>query len=189
MAVQTESIVRPRHELSVGHIEAIWSQAQDQLVQEFYRAQGDANVPTIVRNLLPSDLNESNNIWAETVTATGSAYQDTQIAGQNIPDDTAICLFGLVDTSDPQAVTQLRITSGQGVRAIWDLFPIIGSSPTITGGLECRTMYAVTPIIITQNMNIKIEYYVRPFSPQVIRGTEIAILGLVAEKVGKNIQP
>lgn len=189
MAVQTESIVRPRHELSVGHIEAIWVQAQNQLVQEFYRAQGDANVPTVVRNLLPSDLNESNNIWAETVTATGSAYQDTQIAGQNIPDDTAICLFGLVDTSDPQAVTQLRITSGQGVRAIWDLFPIIGSSPTITGGLECRTMYAMTPIIITQNMNIKIEYYVRPFSPQVIRGVEIAILGLVAEKVGKNIQP
>jgi hypothetical protein len=189
MAVQTESIVRPRHELSVGHIEAIYTQAQDQLVNEFYRAQGDPNVPTIVRNLLPSDLNESNNIWAETVTATGSAYQDSQVAGQNIPDDTAIVMFGLIDTSDPQAVTQLRISSGQGVRAIWDLFPIIGSDPNLSGGVECRTMYAMTPIIITQNMNIKIEYYVRPSSPQVIRGAEIAILGLVAEKVGKNIQP
>ena len=189
MAVQTESIVRPRHELSVGHIEAIYSQAQEQLVQEFYRAQGDSNVPTVVRNLLPSDLNESNNIWAETVTASGSAYQDSQVAGQNIPDDKAIVMFGLIDTSDPQAVTQLRISSGQGVRAIWDLSSIIGSNPNISGGIECRTMYAMTPIIITQNINIKIEYYVRAFSPQVIRGVEIAILGLVAEKVGINIQP
>ena len=138
MAVQTESIVRPRHELSVGHIEAIYSQAQEQLVQEFYRAQGDSNVPTVVRNLLPSDLNESNNIWAETVTASGSSYQDSQVAGQNIPDDKAIVMFGLIDTSDPQAVTQLRISSGQGVRAIWELSSIIGSNPNISGGNTIR---------------------------------------------------
>ena len=69
------------------------------------------------------------------------------------------------------------------------MFPIIGSNPSISGDIICRTMYAMTPVIITRNINVKIEYYVRAFSPQVIRGAEIAILGLVVENAGINIQP
>jgi len=69
------------------------------------------------------------------------------------------------------------------------LFPIIGSNPSISGSIICRTMYAMTPVIITRNINVKFEYYVRAFSPQVIRGVEIAILGLVIENSGLNIQP
>ena len=85
-------------------------------------------------------------------------------------------------------MTQVRITSGQGVRAVWDLFPIIGANPNVSGSVICRTMYAMSPVIITRNINVKIEYYVRAFSPQVIRGVEIAIVGLVAETSGLNIQ-
>jgi len=188
MPLMTESVVRPANQLHIGHIEDIYNHAREALYSAHVSAQGgDGNY--IIRQLLPTDLNESNEVWAETVTAAGSSYQDSQIAGQNVPDGKTVCLYGLIDTSDPQAVTQLRVTSGQGVRAIWDLFPIIGSSHQISGEIGCRTMYALTPIIITQNINIKIEYYVRAFSPQTIRGVEIAILGLVIEASGGNIQP
>ena len=187
MPLLTESVVRPANQLHVGHIEDIYNEAREAVYSAHLQAMGgDGNY--IVRQLLPSDLNESNEVWAETVTASGSAYQNSAVADQTIPDDTTVCMYGLIDTSDPQAVTQLRVTSGQGVRAIWDLFPIIGSNPSISGDIICRTMYAMTPVIITRNINIKIEYYVRAFSPQVIRGAEIAILGLVVENQGVNIQ-
>jgi len=187
MPLLTESVVRPANQLHVGHIEDIYNQAREATYAAHVNAMGgDGNY--IVRQLLPSDLNETNEVWAETVTASGSAYQSSQIADQVIPDDTTVCLYGLIDTSDPQAVTQLRVTTGQGVRAIWDLFPIIGSDPGKSGSIICRTMYAMTPVIVTRNLNIKIEYYVREFSPQVIRGVEIAILGLVIENSGLNIQ-
>ena len=187
MPLLTESVVRPANQLHVGHIEDIYNEAREAVYSAHLQAMGgDGNY--IVRQLLPSDLNESNEVWAETVTASGSAYQNSAVADQIIPDDTTVCMYGLIDTSDPQAVTQLRVTSGQGVRAIWDLFPIIGSNPSISGDIICRTMYAMTPVIITRNINIKIEYYVRAFSPQVIRGAEIAILGLVVENQGVNIQ-
>ena len=187
MPLLTESVVRPANQLGIAHIDDIYNNAREAIYAAHISAMGgEGNY--IVRQLLPSDLNESNEVWAETVTASGSSYQDSQIAGQTIPDDTTVCLYGLIDTSDPQAVTQLRITSGQGVRAIWDLFPIIGSDPTVSGSVICRTMYAMTPVIITRNINVKIEYYVRAFSPQVIRGVEIAILGLVVENSGGNVQ-
>ena len=187
MPLLTESVVRPALQLHVGHIEDIYNQAREALYAAHLQSMGgEGNY--IVRQLLPSDLNESNEIWAETVSNTGNAYQNSQIAGQDIPDDTTVCLYGLVDTSDPQSVTQIRVTSGQGVRAIWDLFPIIGSDPNKSGSVICRTMYAMTPVIITRNMNVKIEYYVRASSPQVTRGVEIALLGLVVENSGLNVQ-
>jgi hypothetical protein len=182
MPLMTESVVRPANQLHIGHIEDIYNQAREALYSAHISAMGgEGNY--IIRQLLPTDLNESNEVWAETVSNTGSAYQDSQIAGQNVKDDKTVCLYGLIDTSDPQAVTQVRVTSGQGVRAIWDLFPIIGADPFKSGSIICRTMYAMTPVI-----NVKIEYYVRAFSPQVTRGVEIAILGLVIENSGLNVQ-
>jgi hypothetical protein len=188
MPLTTESVVRPANQLSIDHIDDLYNNAREALYSSHVRAMGgEGNY--VIRQLLPSDLNESNEVWAETVTASGSSYQNSQIAGQTIPDDTSVCLYGLIDTSDPQPITQVRITSGQGVRAIWDLFPIIGSDLTVSGDITHRTMYAMTPVIITRNINVKIEYYVRAFSPQVIRGAEIAIIGLVCENAGLNIQP
>ena len=139
MPLVTESVVRPANQLHVGHIEDIYNEAREAVYSAHLQAMGgDGNY--IVRQLLPSDLNESNEVWAETVTASGSAYQNSAVAYQIIPDDTTVCMYGLIDTSDPQAVTQLRVTSGQGVRAIWDLFPIIGSTPSISADIICRTM-------------------------------------------------
>ena len=199
MPLITESVVRPADQMSDGHIEDIYNNAREALYAAHINAQGgDGNY--LVRAMVPYDLGESggtagpastSNVWAETITTSGTAgFQDSKIASQNVPDNTTVCLYGLVDSTDGgQNVSQIRITSGQGVRAIWDLFPIIGSDPAVSGSVRCRTMYAMTPIIITRNMNILIEYFIRPSNPTLTRGVEIAILGLTCEGSGGNIQP
>jgi hypothetical protein len=199
MPLITESVVRPADQMSDGHIEDIYNGAREALYAAHVNAQGGDGA-YLVRATVPYDLGESGgtagpgstgNVWAETVTTSGTAgYQDSKIASQNVPDNTSVCLYGLVDSTDGgQNVSQIRITSGQGVRAIWDLFPIIGSDPAVSGSVRCRTMYAMTPIIITRNMNVQIEYFIRPSNPTITRGVEIALIGLTCEGSGGYIQP
>ena len=199
MPLITESVVRPADQLADSVIEDLYNNAREAVYAAHVRAQGgDGNY--LVRALNPYDLGETGtlvgpdstaNVWAETVTASGTAaFQDSKIASQNVPDNTTVVIYGLVDSTDGgQHVSQIRITSGQGVRAIWDLFPIIGSDPSVSGSVRCRTMYAMTPIIITRNLNVKIEYFIRPSNPSVTKGVEIAFLGLTCEGSGGNIQP
>ena len=199
MPLITESVVRPADQMSDGHIEDIYNHAREALYAAHVNAQGSDGA-YLIRALVPYDLGETGgtagpgstgNVWAETVTTSGTAgYQDSKIASQNVPDNTTVCLYGLVDSTEMgQNVSQIRITSGQGVRAIWDLFPIIGSDPAVSGSVRCRTMYAMTPIIITRNINVKIEYFIRPSNPSLTRGVEIALLGLTCEGSGGYIQP
>ena len=197
MPLLSESVVRPADQISDQQIEDIYNTTREALYASHIRSMGtDGNY--LIRALVPADLGEATtgpssttNIWAETVTTSGTAgFQDSKIASQNTPDDTSVALYGFVDsTVGGQNVSQIRITSGQGVRAIWDLFPIIGSDPDISGSTRCRTMYAMTPVVISRNMNIKIEYFIRPSNPTVTRGVEIAILGLTCESSGAYIQP
>jgi hypothetical protein len=197
MPLLTESVVRPADQISDGYIEDIYNNTREALYASHIRSMGtDGNY--LIRALVPADLGEATtgpaaaaNVWAETVTTSGTAgFQDSKIASQNVPDDTSVALYGLVDsTVGGQNVSQIRITSGQGVRAIWDLFPIIGSDPDISGSTRCRTMYAMTPIIISRNMNVLIEYFIRPSNPTITRGVEIALLGLTCESSGAYIQP
>jgi len=197
MPLVQESVVRPADQISDAHIEHIYNTTREALYASHVRSMGtDGNY--LIRALVPADLGEATtgpssttNIWAETVTTSGTAgFQDSKIASQNTPDDTSVALYGFVDsTVGGQNVSQIRITSGQGIRAIWDLFPIIGSDPDISGSTRCRTMYAMTPIIISRNLNVKIEYFIRPSNPTITRGVEIAILGLTCESSGAYIQP
>ena len=197
MPLITESVVRPADQMSDGHIEDIYNATREAVYASHVRSQGgDGNF--IIRATVPADLGEATtgptsttNVWAETVTASGTAgFQDSKIADQNIPDNTSVALYGFVDSTDGgQHVSQIRITTGQGVRAIWDLFPIIGSDPSVSGSVRCRTMYAMTPIIISRNLNIQIEYFIRPSNPSVTKGVEIALLGLTCEGSGGYIQP
>ena len=197
MPLLTESVVRPADQISDQQIEDIYNSTREALYASHIRSMGtDGNY--LIRALVPADLGEATtgpssttNIWAETVTTSGTAgFQDSKIASQNVPDDTSVALYGLVDsTVGGQNVSQIRITSGQGVRAIWDLFPIIGSDPDISGSTRCRTMYAMTPIVISRNMNITIEYFIRPSNPTITRGVEIALIGLTCEGSGAYIQP
>jgi hypothetical protein len=197
MPLITESVVRPADQMSDGHIEDIYNATREAVYASHVRSMGtDGNY--LIRATVPADLGEATtgpssttNVWAETVTASGTAgFQDSKIASQNVPDNTSVALYGFVDSSDGgQHVSQIRITTGQGVRAIWDLFPIIGSDPSVSGSVRCRTMYAMTPIIVSKNLNITIEYFIRPSNPSVTRGVEIALLGLTCEGSGGYIQP
>ena len=197
MPLLSESVVRPADQISDQQIEDIYNTTREALYASHIRSMGtDGNY--LIRALVPADLGEATtgpssatNIWAETVTTSGTAgFQDSKITGQNVPDDTSVALYGFVDsTVGGQNVSQIRITTGQGVRAVWDLFPIIGSDPDISGSTRCRTMYAMTPVVISRNMNIKIEYFIRPSNPTITRGVEIAILGLTCESSGAYIQP
>ena len=197
MPLITESVVRPADQMSDGHIEDIYNATREALYASHVRSQGtDGNY--LIRATVPADLGEattgpaaSANTWAETITASGTAaFQNSKIANQNVPDNTSVAIYGLVDSTDGgQHVSQIRITTGQGVRAIWDLFPIIGSDPSVSGSVRCRTMYAMTPIIISRNLNITIEYFIRPSNPSVTKGVEIALIGLTCEGSGGNIQP
>jgi len=197
MPLITESVVRPADQISDSAIEDIYNGAREALYAAHINAQGgDGNY--LIRALCPADLGEATtgpssttNVWAETISASGTAgFQDSKIASQNIPDNTTVIIYGVVDSTEMgQNVSQIRITSGQGVRAIWDLFPIIGSDPNVSGSVRCRTMYAMTPIIITRNINVKVEYFIRPSNPSLTRGVEIALLGLTCEGSGGNIQP
>ena len=197
MPLITESVVRPADQISDGHIEDIYNATREALYASHVRSQGgDGNY--LIRATVPADLGEATtgpasntNVWAETVTASGTAgFQNSKIASQNIPDNTSVALYGFVDSTEMgQHVSQIRITTGQGVRAIWDLFPIIGSDPSVSGSVRCRTMYAMTPIIISRNLNITIDYFIRPSNPSVTRGVEIALIGLTCEGSGAYIQP
>ena len=197
MPLVTESVVRPADQISDQQIEDIYNSTREALYASHIRSMGtDGNY--LIRALVPADLGEATtgpaataNTWAETVTTSGTAgFQDSKIADHNTPDDTSVALYGLVDSTDGgQNVSQIRITSGQGIRAVWDLFPIIGSDPAVSGSVRCRTMYAMTPIIISRNMNVTIEYFIRPSNPTLTRGVEIALIGLTCEGSGANIQP
>ena len=197
MPLLTESVVRPADQISDQQIEDIYNSTREALYASHIRSMGtDGNY--LIRALVPADLGEATTgpaatatTWAETVTTSGTAgFQDSKIADQNTPDDTSVAIYGLVDsTVGGQNVSQIRITTGQGVRAIWDLFPIIGSDPDISGSTRCRTMYAMTPVIVSRNMNIQIEYFIRPSNPTITRGVEIALIGLTCESSGAYIQP
>ena len=197
MPLITESVVRPADQMSDGHIEDIYNATREAVYASHVRSQGtDGNY--LIRATVPADLGEattgpaaSANTWAETISASGTAaFQGSKIASQNVPDNTSVALYGFVDSTDGgQHVSQIRITTGQGVRAIWDLFPIIGSDPSVSGSVRCRTMYAMTPIIISRNLNIQIEYFIRPSNPSVTKGVEIALIGLTCESSGSYIQP
>ena len=197
MPLVTESVVRPADQIADSQIEDIYNATREALYASHVRSMGtDGNY--LIRALVPADLGEATtgpssttNVWAETITTSGTAgFQDSKIASQNTPDDTSVALYGLVDSTDGgQNVSQIRITSGQGIRAVWDLFPLIGSDPAVSGSVRCRTMYAMTPIIISRNMNVTIEYFIRPSNPTLTRGVEIALIGLTCEGSGANIQP
>ena len=183
MSTQLESVLHPALFLSKSEILRRYETARAAVAKTFESLMG-SQMDMVIRALRPSDLAETNDIWAETVTAVANAYQDSQIADQNVPDDTAVCLYGLMDTSDPQMVTAVRVKAGQGLQVEWDLFPIIHNDSRP----EARTGYAATPLVITSGLNVTVSYYIRQASPQTISGVEIVLLGLVAEKKGKILE-
>lgn len=169
------SIFRAANSIPRERIDAKWLELEEVMAREYQKMAPGKDF--VIRNLQPQDFGETNNIWNETVTATQNAYENSIIASQNIPDNSLVGIIGLIDTSENQPVLAVRISGGNSRRAQWDLWCIVSDERT----LDARTGYAETPVLITQNLNVTIQYYVRASNPAAIQSAGIAFLGLVAE--------
>lgn len=180
------SILRPAWQLSKAEQKQIFDNAVALAVEELAGTLKGNNNKIDVRGLRPYDLGETNDTWAETVAgSTTGAWADSIIADQNIRDDTAIAIYGVYDLTLYQAVTGVRIKAASAIRVEWDLFPIL------TEGLrpEYRTGFAMSPMVLGPNLPITVQHYARAASPAVVKGIEVVLLGVVAERVGRTITP
>ena len=177
MPLTTQSVLRSGLYMDPVLVEDLIHLTIDQVGAKYQQDVGDEE--WIIRDLKPSDLGETNEVWAETITAAGNAYQNSQISSQSTADMKVIGIYGVLDLSYHQWVSAIRITGGAAVRAEWSLFPFLGA---LDSDLKARTGFAMTPIILGENTPIKVEYYVRAGWPQQIRGVELVLLGVTAEK-------
>ena len=178
------SVLRPYLELEKHQIQAIYDNAVALAVARVARDLKN-NDPINVRALRPYDLGETNDVWNETVAgSTTGAWADSIIADQAIRVDTAIAIYGVYDASEYQAVTGARLQQA-GTRLEWDFFPIL----TDDKRPEARKAYGMDPFVVGGGLNITIQYYTRPSTPSRTQSIEVIMLGIVAEKANRTINP
>jgi len=136
------------------------------------------------RAMLPSDLGETNEIWADQTGGSGNARENSIIAAQAVADDTWVGIYGLIDTSAAQYISYIEWSIGSGVRARWSVFDYWSEDTRI----EARTAYALNPIVITKSIAATIVYYIMG-AAGTSQSTHIAYLGWVVEKAGTIINP
>lgn len=136
------------------------------------------------RALLPSDLGETNELWGHITGSSGNVWENSLINNQQIADDTWVAIYGLIDTSQGPFISAIRWFIGSGMRQWWAVDDYFSDDRS----LLARTAYAESPIVITPRQFLTIEYYVRGVGGT-NQSVQIAYLGWVVEKKGKNIQP
>ena len=144
-------------------------------------ARGDMKgADLIVRDLLPTDLAETNNIWADATGATVNVFENSMIATQAIANERFVGIYGVLDTSTIQAVSVMRWTVAGAIVAIWSLQNLLSEDASI----KARTGFVMTPLVVRQNQQVTREDYVRVYSSS----TEIALLGITVEKSGRTMK-
>lgn len=128
-----------------------------------------------VRDLLPSDLGLTNDVWYETTGATANQWENSDVADKEIADNTFVCIWGLTVLSDEPSVSAVKLKVSNAVKAIWALDKLVPR--------DVKVGIADSPIIITQNMKVTIQHYVKTANA----GIEIAFDGCVVEKEGLKI--
>ena len=181
----TNSVLIPAGDMPPDERFRLITATRDEAVLAARRSLGSRKLTA--RQLVGSDFALTPQGWAETVTATQNAYQNSAIASAAIADETFIGVYG-VHVAGPDSVSGLRWTVGGRRVAQWDMQAVLADDIAIQQR-ENRTMFAMSPIIITQNITITIEHYVRGGSAVGIRGVELVYLGIVIEPHGRTIQP
>ena len=176
----TESVLRSARLLSDEEIRKRYRFTVEQTVKAARETLGPG-VKITTRDLLATDLAETNNIWSGQTGSTASAFENSIIANQAIANEAFVGLYGVLNLSTVNSVSHNRITVGGKKVAQWSLFQIIGGDES--GDVRVRTGIAGAPIIISQNITVLIENYVRVAT----EGYELVYLGVVAEKAGKTI--
>ncbi len=178
MSVAINSILVPITTVPTSKIDSIREAVIAKLIElamEALKLPDDGKL--ITRDLEPSDLGLTNEVWYETTGATANTWENSDIASKTIADERLVAITGVVDASEGTPVSALRFTVGSSKVAQWNL-------DRISKTLE-REGVTLSPIIITPNQVVTIEHYVKVAGS----GTEIGFVGVVCEKVGKTLKP
>jgi hypothetical protein len=159
----------PLEELStirVAALNTLIAEAQTQL----------PGLTLVVRDLMPSVLGLSNEVWYETTGSSANTWENSSIASKTIADQTFVCIWGITILGDEPSVSALRFTIGHAKVAMWNLEKLFT--------MEHKAAVTLSPLIITQNVEITIERYVKVANA----GVELVFDGAVCEKEGKNLK-
>lgn len=201
-----KSILRDASLMDVRRVDGIIQHTIDLCIHAAVQEEGTG--PWIVRSLHTGDMPPTATTareWIETTGTTTETFVDAAIGnGTNIADDVFIGIYGFkfhasrgrngVVGSNPYAppVTSLRFVVGGTRVAEWDLYAVWkalavrGSATSSVGGsgsqIEFPTGIAESPIIVTQNKSLLLQYYEQV--PTVATEFLPQVLGVVVEKRG-----
>ena len=177
--VSVASILTPEYLLTRETVEGIIFSALEELGQ-VAREESKAQ-PLAMRDLAPADLGFPNQAWNEQTGTTTSAYEASQISADTMADDTWVVIWGLMDNSDNQVASLLRMDIG-GARVVqWELNRLWSS------GNPSRVGITINPVIITKNKEMTANLYIKQGAGR--NGSiELVYLGAVAEIEGTTLR-
>lgn len=131
----------------------------------------------VVRELLPTDLGASENVWKQTLSSAG-AYNT--VYNVDLDDKKVVVIYGAIVPSGTTA-TALRFNLGNAkVLDIWGLEK--------AKYLQDPVMISDSPIYYKKSASIKIEAYC-PSGTTTPVDDNVVLLGVVVEPKGKTISP
>jgi len=129
-----------------------------------------------VRDLMPSDIGLTSEVWYERTGATKNTWENSAIASKKIADGRWICIWGVTDNSEVPSVAALRFAAGGSKVAMWHLDKL--------NGLQHKAAIAMSPVIVSEGISLTIEEYVKVANSQV----ELIFDGCVVEISGKKLR-
>ena len=180
-----QSALAPAKDLTAAERSDLREATLDRVQQKAAETlKGHVNLTT--RDLIPSDLGVTNDEWNEVSGIAGDTYENTAITGSStftLANQRFVGFYGIQDQSPNPIVTKLRLTIGSHINTVISLMHIAEHTP--------REGYLRSPIIISENMAVKIERYLRGLSGYVTTmGTvRIVFLGFTVEPAGRTTAP
>lgn len=171
-----QSVLTPIRNMAPERLDSLQQGALARLLEIAEKDLKGPEKRLIQRDLMPSDLGLTNEVWDETTGGTANTFENSDIASKTIADQRFIVIWGLIDASETISVSALRFTIGSSKVALWNLDKL-AEDPNRQG-------VALSPIFISQNTPITIEHYVKVANS----GTKLILVGAVCEKEGKTLK-
>lgn len=171
-----QSVLTPIRNMAPERLDGLQQLALDKLLEIAEKELKGTEKRFIQRDLMPTDLGLTNEVWDETTGDTANDWEDSDIASKTIADQRFIVIWGVIDASQTISVSALRFTVGSSKVAEWNLDKL-AQDPNHQG-------VALSPIFISQNTPITIEHYVKVANSE----TELILVGAVCEKEGKILK-
>lgn len=182
-------------DMTPGRRMAIIDATIQEALDEAREMQSLRNQNLIVRDLVASDMpDRTNNHWQDQVSATEDAYENLAYAtsatsGNTLAADVVVGIYGVYLSSDQDAVSGMRISTGNRRVAQWDFNKALTPAPFGGQRREDRTLFALSGVIIQGGQPVTVQAYVRGATAQGVQPSEVVLLGVVVEKEGTNVNP